>query len=114
MKKWWRREVLRFVDAWACREGTPEDDEDAAVKRDHATQGESTLDYASGGGILQGHAGRHMRSTGSETCFTTNRLGGSHPDLAEQRAWATTHDDMNREWIELERRAMNDEERGHD
>lgn len=29
MKRWWPREVLRFVDAWACREGTPEDDEDA-------------------------------------------------------------------------------------
>lgn len=28
MKKIWRREVLRFVDAWACKEGTPEDDED--------------------------------------------------------------------------------------
>jgi hypothetical protein len=27
MNKIWRREVLRFVDAWACREGTPEDDE---------------------------------------------------------------------------------------
>jgi hypothetical protein len=28
MNKIWRQEVLRFVDAWACREGTPEDDED--------------------------------------------------------------------------------------
>jgi hypothetical protein len=28
MNRIWRREVLRFVDAWACREGTPEDDED--------------------------------------------------------------------------------------
>jgi hypothetical protein len=28
MRRWWGREVLRFVDAWACREGTPEDDED--------------------------------------------------------------------------------------
>lgn len=32
MKRWWRREVLRFVDAWACREGTPEDDEDKAAR----------------------------------------------------------------------------------
>ena len=29
MKKLWNRETLRFVDAWACRDGTPEDDEDA-------------------------------------------------------------------------------------
>ncbi|OJJ48348.1 hypothetical protein ASPZODRAFT_1570089 [Penicilliopsis zonata CBS 506.65] len=30
MVRWWRREVLRFVDTWACREGSPEDDEDSA------------------------------------------------------------------------------------
>lgn len=29
MNRIWHRETLRFVDAWACREGTPEDDEDA-------------------------------------------------------------------------------------
>ena len=29
MKKIWNRETLRFVDAWACRAGTPEGDEDA-------------------------------------------------------------------------------------
>ncbi|EGE03275.1 HCO3 [Trichophyton equinum CBS 127.97] len=28
MKHWFRREVLRFVDAWACKAGTPEDSED--------------------------------------------------------------------------------------
>lgn len=28
MKHMWNRETLRSVDAWACREGTPEDDED--------------------------------------------------------------------------------------
>ena len=28
MKHWFRREVLRFVDAWACKAGTPEDTED--------------------------------------------------------------------------------------
>lgn len=32
MNKIWRREVLRFVDAWACREGTPEDDEDERAR----------------------------------------------------------------------------------
>ena len=31
MKKMWNRETLRFVDAWACREGTPEDDEDVRL-----------------------------------------------------------------------------------
>ncbi|KAL1635132.1 hypothetical protein SLS56_001884 [Neofusicoccum ribis] len=28
MNKVWNRETLRYVDAWACRDGTPEDDED--------------------------------------------------------------------------------------
>ncbi|MCJ1394554.1 hypothetical protein MMC18_007433 [Xylographa bjoerkii] len=28
MNKLWSRDTLRFVDAWACREGTPEDDAD--------------------------------------------------------------------------------------
>lgn len=32
VKRIWRREVLRFVDAWACREGTPEDDEDESAR----------------------------------------------------------------------------------
>ena len=32
MNRIWHRETLRFVDAWACREGTPEDDEDAKAR----------------------------------------------------------------------------------
>lgn len=28
MNKLWSKEALRFVDAWACRDGTPEDDEE--------------------------------------------------------------------------------------
>ena len=28
MNKLWSREALRFVDAWACRDGSPEDDEE--------------------------------------------------------------------------------------
>lgn len=28
MNRIWGRETLRFVDSWACRDGTPEDDED--------------------------------------------------------------------------------------
>lgn len=41
MNRIWNREVLRFVDAWACIEGTPEGDEDkkkdqAAVLQDGA------------------------------------------------------------------------------
>jgi len=32
MNRLWHRETLRYVDAWACRDGTPEDDEDK-IKR---------------------------------------------------------------------------------
>jgi hypothetical protein len=28
MNRLWNRETLRFVDKWACKDGTPEDDED--------------------------------------------------------------------------------------
>jgi hypothetical protein len=31
MNRLWNREVLRNVDAWACREGTLEDDEDGKM-----------------------------------------------------------------------------------
>ena len=31
MSRFWDRETLRYVDAWACKEGTPEDDEDAEL-----------------------------------------------------------------------------------
>ena len=31
MRKIWKREVLRFVDAWACKQGAPEDDEEKFV-----------------------------------------------------------------------------------
>lgn len=41
MKRWWPREVLRFVDACACREGTPEDEKGAEDKDggDHVVVG---------------------------------------------------------------------------
>lgn len=32
MRRWWDRETLRFVDAWACREGGPEGEEDAGAR----------------------------------------------------------------------------------
>ncbi|KAL2043752.1 hypothetical protein N7G274_003271 [Stereocaulon virgatum] len=39
MNRIWNKETLRFVDAWACRDGTPEDDEDkmAAAPDDSAS-----------------------------------------------------------------------------
>ncbi|PLB45878.1 hypothetical protein P170DRAFT_512490 [Aspergillus steynii IBT 23096] len=51
MNRWWPREVLRFVDAWACREGTPEDDEDAEEKARGDEEGRGRPD-GEGGGIF--------------------------------------------------------------
>lgn len=34
MNRLWNREVLRFVDAWACKDGTPEDEEDRGKGND--------------------------------------------------------------------------------
>jgi hypothetical protein len=31
MNRVWNRETLRHVDAWACRDGTPEDEEDRKI-----------------------------------------------------------------------------------
>jgi hypothetical protein len=41
MKRWWNRETLRYVDKWASKEGTPEDDEDM---RDGVTSGEEIVE----------------------------------------------------------------------
>lgn len=34
MNKLWKRDTLKFVDAWACKDGTPEDDEDRPAERE--------------------------------------------------------------------------------
>lgn len=36
MNRIWNKYTLQFVDAWACREGTPEDDEDVVMAREKA------------------------------------------------------------------------------
>ena len=50
MKKIWNREVLRFVDAWACKEGTPEDDEDGQHYIEAQTR-QNTVQEAVEGGV---------------------------------------------------------------
>ena len=50
MNRMWRKETLRFVDAWACRDGTPEDDEDrraAAAKAAENVEGTETQENIS-------------------------------------------------------------------
>lgn len=48
MNRIWNRNVLRYVDAWACRDGTPEDDED---KKKSLSDGSLWLSENEGGGI---------------------------------------------------------------
>lgn len=64
MKKFWRREVLRFVDAWACREGTPEDEEDerARVLREEE---QSTWEFDGQEGMEMGVLGRDKKGARS-------------------------------------------------
>lgn len=37
MNKIWDRATLRFIDAWACKDGTPEDDEDRSAEKEKTT-----------------------------------------------------------------------------
>jgi HCO3- transporter family len=64
MNKLWRREVLRFVDAWACREGTPEDDEDrrSRVARE---EGQGIWGFARQEGMEMGVLEEHREAGGS-------------------------------------------------
>lgn len=93
MKKWWPREVLRFVDAWACREGTPEDDEDAKAEERNPTSAgnigrEPVAAYATHSLPAQ------MESRGSMT------ISDSH------RVKRTNNDYVDHEWVELEERGF--------
>ena len=47
MNKLWARDTLRFVDAWACRAGTPEDD----VTREAGTDVELESTQAAAPGV---------------------------------------------------------------
>ena len=52
MNRIWNREILRYVDAWACRDGAPEDDEDRRAESRKGPPGQSTgmsTDVESGG-----------------------------------------------------------------
>lgn len=104
MKRWWPREVLRFVDAWACREGTPEDDEDAAKAQYQDTTDSEQIPV----GILAADA----RIPAVQSSSVSKEPAESHSDLADQRIWGTSNEDMNNEWVELQERR--DEELGRD
>ena len=114
MNRWWPREVLRFVDAWACREGTPEDDEDAQAKDERPD--EETFDTSSPptGGILSSGVDTEARSLSpvQESSTAPKQPGGSRIHATSQRAQGTANDDTSNEWVELEERGLPGEELG--
>ncbi|KAL1860074.1 hypothetical protein Plec18170_002023 [Paecilomyces lecythidis] len=103
MKRWWNREVLRFVDAWACREGTPEDDEDA--ERREAEEREVGDGNRSGSNDVA-ERGLWSSNTGDE--LHSQRPHSTRDCDNEIRE--TT--DVSDEWIELGIRVPEDEETG--
>ncbi|KAJ5966347.1 hypothetical protein N7481_013061 [Penicillium waksmanii] len=77
MKRWWPREALRFVDAWACREGTPEDDEDAQLKRNEQTPEEGSA--LGEDGVLE-----NKLSPNTERRPNSNRASGFSVDIGDR------------------------------
>ncbi|OGE56727.1 hypothetical protein PENARI_c002G12043 [Penicillium arizonense] len=112
MKRWWPREVLRFVDAWACREGTPEDEEDEKLNKNFATDEDSGGDHLTGEGTRHSRSGTRNASPLAESSTMSQQRNDIHMDLADQRAWRVNDDDTNHEWIELGDQAFPDEELG--
>jgi hypothetical protein len=110
MRRWWPREVLRFVDAWACREGTPEDDEDA---RDKSSPEEQDSNGDGLAGVISQY-GRESRSRSPIIGTSAFPKPSDHGyDVADQRIWGMDHDGMNNEWVELGSRVQTDEELAH-
>jgi hypothetical protein len=106
MKRWWNREVLRFVDAWACREGTPEDDEDAERRAAEEMERRDSNGYgpdSAGQGDLWTRGGS---GHGGETHGERLHSPRDDDDIRE-----TT--DVSDEWIELGVRFPEDEETGN-
>lgn len=103
MKRWWPREVLRFVDAWACREGTPEDDEDER-KRARTVSEPCGENRVGGGGVF------------------SVRVGNGHDaPSADPKDNIVSHDsetrgpgsnDASHDWVELDLYPHADEEIG--
>lgn len=103
MKRWWNREVLRFVDAWACREGTPEDDEDAERRAAEETE---VGDGNRSGSNDVAERGLWSSNTGDELHSQRPHSTRDHDNEIRE----TT--DVSDEWIELGIRVPEDEETG--
>ncbi|KAB8233094.1 uncharacterized protein BDW43DRAFT_93448 [Aspergillus alliaceus] len=103
MKRWWPREVLRFVDAWACREGTPEDDEDAEAKKDGTISGASQSTEV--GGIFSSRLDETGMHSGTPAVIPRPMSHPGEVDILDRS-------ETGQEWVELEFRTRQDEELG--
>lgn len=104
MKRWWPREVLRFVDAWACREGTPEDDEDEPERRNKPH--EEVVGAGNGGDAFFPATSGDSRNE----MFIAGALP-EHERLSHE-IWAAGSGDAGHDWIELDAYVQADEEIG--
>ncbi|RAH71665.1 uncharacterized protein BO66DRAFT_370784 [Aspergillus aculeatinus CBS 121060] len=87
MKRWWPRKVLRFVDAWACKEGTPEDDEDAEAEAQEQA------------GRKGGAPGQEPSGPDDETIIPAGTEAGQG---SSGESNSRELDEEGREWLELE------------
>lgn len=112
MKRWWPREALRFVDAWACREGTPEDDEDARAKPNDEILGERSV--LGRGSVLQRQSPTDEGGNSAivEGKRNSNQTDGQRDEHEDQEIWGMTDDEMAHEWVGLDKQNVPDEEFG--
>lgn len=97
MKRLFPREVLRFVDSWACHEGTPEDEEDARAARAH----EASVDD---------HINNAFMAYPNRTCTASDDDGKATSSVHVQMPSSTTAHAATREgrlpgeddWVELD------------
>lgn len=102
MKRWWPREVLRFVDAWACREGTPEDDED---ERERAkTASDWCRENRNGGGVFSAQVGDGHDAPSADP---KDNIVSHDSEMRGPGSNDTSHD-----WVELDLYPHADEETG--
>ncbi|KAA8647128.1 hypothetical protein EYZ11_008079 [Aspergillus tanneri] len=101
MKRWWPRGVLRFVDAWTCRERTPEDDEDVESKR-RDDDGGNGVD-----GVISSRLGDSMNEPSNLRARTQARM-----KRGDDKILAVENRDIGHMWVELGFRTKADEELG--
>ncbi|KAF2218730.1 HCO3 transporter family-domain-containing protein [Elsinoe ampelina] len=81
MRRFWDRELLRYVDGWACREGTPEGDED---RRNAGGVGMGDEEGGGGTGVEGEEADGRGGDGRREEVMDMGRGGGGEKDLGHE------------------------------